>query len=428
MAKEKLVLIGNGNAGLKALHALLDIAPERFEIRVFGAEPHLPYDRNTLSSVLADEKQVDDLHLYQPEWYASHGIQMHLGTEITEVDREKRKVHTKDGEVFDYDRLVFGTGSKSNVLPLPGNDLRGVMTFRQIEDVNNLLARAQVAHQAVVIGGGLQGLEIACGLKRRGLEVTVIYEGDTLMEDQLDAEGGVMLQRTMEQLGIDFLGSAHVTALQDDGRGNVRGVALDYGSGVAADLVVMSVGIQPNIGLAQRCGLACEVGVVVDDRLVTSDDRIYAIGECAQYPNQGVGHIAPIVEIARLWALHMAGSGCEQKPVLAAAHGETHSELGDMDLYAIGQTHDSASVTPLVWRDTVMNIYKKLLVRDHALVGAILLGDTTDARWYRDLVRGHVDISAVQDKLLAGEAALRAAGFDQDSGFFPNFDEEVPVT
>lgn len=418
MAKEKLVLIGNGNAGMKALHALFDIAPEQFDIRVFGAEPHLPYDRNTLSSVLADEKQVDDLHLYQPEWYASHGIQMHLGTEITEIDREARKVHTQGGEVFDYDHLLIGTGSKSNVLPLPGKDLRGVMTFRQIEDVNNLLARAQVAHHAVVLGGGLQSLEIACGLRRRGLDVTVVYSEDTLMDDQLDAEGGVMMQRTMEGLGINFLGSAGAVALQDDGRGNVNGVALDYGRTVGADLVVMSVGIQPNIGLAQKCGLACEKGVVVDDRLVTSDDHIYAIGECAQYPNQGMGHIAPIMEIARLWAQHMAGSGCEQKPVLAAAHGETHSELGDMDLYAVGQTHDSEAVTPLVTRDSVMNIYKKLLVRDGLLVGAILLGDTTDAKWYRHLVRGHVDISAIIDKLSHGEQALREAGLDASSSYF----------
>nr|WP_279382529.1 FAD-dependent oxidoreductase [Acanthopleuribacter pedis] len=414
-----MVLIGNGNAGMKALHALFDIAPEQYDIRVFGAEPHLPYDRNTLSSVLADEKQVDDLHLYQPEWYASHGIQMHLGTEITQIDREQRKVHTKTGEVFDYDRLLIGTGSKSNVLPLPGKDLRGVMTFRQIEDVNNLLARAQVAHHAVVLGGGLQSLEIACGLRRRGLDVTVVYRGDTLMEDQLDAEGGVMLQRTMEGLGINFLGSAEAVSLNDDGRGNVNGVSLDYGRTVGADLVVMAVGIQPNIGIAQACGLKCEQGVVVDDRLVTSDDHIYAIGECAQYPNQGVGHIAPIMEIARLWAQHMAGSGCEQKPVLAAAHGETHSELGDMDLYAIGHTHDNEEVTPLVSRDSVMNIYKKLMVRDGFLVGAILLGDTTDADWYRHLVRGHIDVSAIMDKLPGGQQALRDAGFDESSPYFP---------
>src|SRR5512135_1238790 len=288
--KERLVIIGNGMAGLRVAEELHRLAPDRYAVTIFGAEPHPAYNRILLSPVLAGDKSLDEIILADAGWYAERNITLHAGDEVFTIDRVHRRVVTIAGLTARYDRLVLATGSSPILLSLPGRDLPGVLTFRDIGDVHRIIGAASSGRHAVVIGGGLLGLEAASGLRRRGLSVTVIHLVDRLMERQLDAPAAAMLQRALEAQGLDFVLPAETAAIL--GRDRVTRVRLADGRELPADLVVMAVGIRPNIALAERTGLACGRGVRVDDGLATSDPRILAVGECVEHRGRSYGLVA----------------------------------------------------------------------------------------------------------------------------------------
>ncbi|MDO9372559.1 MAG: FAD-dependent oxidoreductase, partial [Gammaproteobacteria bacterium] len=294
--KEKLVLVGNGMAGVRTLEELLKIAPDKYEITVFGTEPYGNYNRILLSPMLAGEKTLPEIMLNDRPWYAEHGITLHSGAEVVQIDRKRHRVTAADGTVAEYDRLLLATGSNPFIIPVPGHDLPGVVTFRDIRDVYLMMDAAKKYQHAVVIGGGLLGLEAANGLMRQGMSVTVVHINETLMERQLDKNAGLMLRKSLEQRGMHFHMPAQTVEIMGEER--VRGVRFKDGAELYADLVVMAVGIRPNMELAKKAGIHCERGIVVSDTMQTYDPAIYAVGECVQHRGQSYGLVAPLFEQA----------------------------------------------------------------------------------------------------------------------------------
>ena len=310
MKKMKLVMVGNGMAGVRTLEELLKIAPDLYDITVFGAEPHANYNRILLSPVLAGEQTIKDIMLNDVAWYEQNGITLYLNKKITRIDRKNRTVHAEDGTSAEYDRLILATGSNPFMLPVPGNDLPGVISFRDIHDVDAMVDASAKYKHAVVIGGGLLGLEAANGLKLRGMDVTVVHVLDSLMERQLDPTGSKMLQKSLEDKGLKFLMGKQTEQLTGkDGR--VATVRFKDGSEVPADLVVMAVGIRPNTALAESASIHCNRGIVVNDTMQTYDPRIYAIGECVSHRGVAYGLVAPLFEMAKVCATHLAQFGEE---------------------------------------------------------------------------------------------------------------------
>ena len=305
--KEKLVLVGNGMAGMRTVEELLTIAPDKFDITVFGAEPHGNYNRILLSPVLAGEKTIDQIMINDLDWYAERGITLHIGQDIVEIHRARREVKSAAGVVACYDRLLLATGSNPFILPIPGNDLPGVIGFRDIRDVETMLEAARTGKNAVVIGGGLLGLEAANGLMKQGMQVTVVHVLDTLMERQLDPVAADMLRANLEERGLRFLMGAQTAALLGEER--VRAVRFKDGLEIPTDLVVMAVGIRPNIDLAKKVGIYCERGIVVNDTMQTYDPKVYAVGECVSHRGIAYGLVAPLFEQAKVAANHLAGYG-----------------------------------------------------------------------------------------------------------------------
>jgi len=287
VAKEKLVLIGNGMAGVRTLEELLEIAPDKYDITVFGAEPYGNYNRILLSPVLAGEKTIDDIMLNDEQWYVDNDITLIKGKKVIDIDRRGRKVFADDGTTAEYDRLIIATGSNPFIIPVPGHELPGVISFRDIQDVDAMMAASKQYKNAVIIGGGLLGLEAANGLMQQGMTATVVHLPETLMERQLDTEAGRMLQQSLENRGMQFLMNANTDAIL--GEEHVTGIRFKDGNEIPADLVVMAVGIRPNIELAKKVGIHCERGIVVDDTMLTYDPRVYSVGECVQHRGQAYG-------------------------------------------------------------------------------------------------------------------------------------------
>jgi nitrite reductase (NADH) large subunit len=309
MKKLKLVMVGNGMAGVRTLEELRKIAPDIHEITVFGAEPYANYNRILLSPVLAGEQTIDDIMLNDVDWYAQNGITLHLGKKITKIDRVKRVVIADDGTTAEYDRLLLATGSNPFMLPVPGKDLKGVISYRDIKDTNDMIDAAAVHKHAIVIGGGLLGLEAANGLKLRGMDVTVVHLPTWLMERQLDPVAGKMLQKSLEDRGLKFALAKNTQEILGDENGNVKGIRFTDGSELPAQLVVMAVGIRPNTTLAEETGLYCNRGIVVNDTMQTYDPRIYAVGECVNHRGTAYGLVAPLFEMAKVCANHLANFG-----------------------------------------------------------------------------------------------------------------------
>ncbi|MDO9468555.1 MAG: FAD-dependent oxidoreductase, partial [Thiobacillus sp.] len=307
--KMKLVMVGNGMAGVRTLEELLKLAPELYDITVFGAEPHPNYNRILLSPVLAGEQTVDDIILNPLDWYAENNITLHTGKKVVRIDRSVRCVETDDGTRADYDRLLLATGSNPFILPVPGADLPGVISFRDIADVDAMIRASSQYKHAVVIGGGLLGLEAANGLMKRGMDVTVVHIGPWLMERQLDEPAARLLQKSLEEKGMKFLLQKQTAELVRGESGRVAAIQFKDGDSVPADLVVMAVGIRPNTELAESSGLHCNRGIVVNDTMQTFDPRIYSIGECAAHRGIAYGLVAPLFEQAKVCANHLAHYG-----------------------------------------------------------------------------------------------------------------------
>jgi nitrite reductase (NADH) large subunit len=410
MSKPKLVLIGNGMAGVRTLEELLKLAPGKYDITVFGAEPHPNYNRILLSPVLAGEKKLDDIILNDDAWYAEHGITLHKGKKVVAIDRVRRCVRTEDGTEAAYDRLLLATGSAPFILPVPGKDLEGVVGFRDIRDVELMLEASEKHRNAVVIGGGLLGLEAANGLKKRGMNVTVVHLLDTLMERQLDKPAAALLQRALEHSGLDFKLEAQTEALLGEGR--VRAVRFKDGSEVPADLVVMAVGIRPNVGLAKASGIHCERGILVSDTMQTFDPQVYAVGECVQHRGKLFGLVAPLFEQARVCANHLAEFGIAR---YEGSVTSTKLKVTGIDLFSAGEYQGGAGCEELLFQDPSRGVYKKLVVRDNKVAGAVLYGDTVDGAWYFQMMRDGTDISAFREHILFGQAHMGDSGHGAES-------------
>ena len=395
----KLVVVGNGMAGMKVVEELLAIAPKAYEITVFGAEPHGNYNRILLSPVLAGEKRVEDIVLHPPQWYAQNGVTLHAGDPVVEIDRVRRVVRSKRGVEQPYDRLLLATGSNPIMLPIAGTDLAGVVTFRDLADVDAMLEATQRYRTAAVIGGGLLGLEAASGLLRRGMEVTVVHLLDTLMERQLDASAAALLKASLESRGLKFRMPAKTTAILGEHR--ATGLRFDDGSELQADLIVMAVGVRPNVDLARNAKLQCGRGVLVTDTLQTFDPSIYAVGECVQHRNSTFGLVAPLWEQARVCATHLAEVGTAHYEGSVVA---TQLKVTGIELYSVGDFLGGDGAESIVLRDPKRGVYKRLIIRDNKVRGAVLYGDASDGAWYSELMAEGRDISALREKLLFGPA------------------------
>jgi len=402
-AKPRLVVVGNGMAAMRTVEELLKLAPDLYDITVFGAEPHGNYNRILLSPVLAGEKTVDDIMLNTRDWYTQNGIELLAGDPVVGIDRPRRTVRSASGKEVHYDRLLLATGSKPFIIPVPGHTLDGVIAFRDIQDVETMLHAARNHRHAVVIGGGLLGLEAANGLMRQGMDVTVVHLADSLMERQLDKPAAELLKVALERKGLRFLLGAQTAGILGDDR--VTGVLFKDGTQIPADLVVMTAGVRPNIELAAGAGLRCERAIVVDDTLQTFDPRIYAVGECVQHRNATFGLVAPIWDQARVCAAHLAGAGHRRYVQQATA---TKLKVTGVDLYSAGDFIGAEGSEDLVLRDPRRGVYKRLVLQDGRLVGAVLYGDVKDGPWYFDLIQSGKPVAALRQRLLFGQAQCEA--------------------
>ncbi|MET0106731.1 MAG: nitrite reductase large subunit NirB [Sedimenticola sp.] len=403
--KEKLVLIGNGMAGVRTLEELLKLSADKYDITVFGDEPHPNYNRIMLSPVLAGEKQFDEIILNSAEWYAEHNITLYSGSPVIQIDRINRKVIAADGTEAEYDRLLLATGSNPFILPVPGHELEGVIGFRTIADVDAMLSAARNHQNAVVIGGGLLGLEAASGLLNQGMKVTVIHLPDVLMERQLDEPAAKMLQDELESRGLEIITGANTESLQGDER--VEQLILKDGREIPANLVVMAVGIRPNISLALEAGLHCERGIVVNDTMQTFDPSIYAVGECVQHRGETYGLVAPLFEQGKVCANHLAHLGYGRYEGSSTA---TRLKVTGVELFSAGNFMGDEGTEAIVLKDASRGVYKKLVIRDEKIEGAVLYGDTVDGAWYYELMREGSDISAHREQLMFGRHHLADAG------------------
>ena len=406
--KLKLVLIGNGLAGMRCLEDLLDMAPERYEVTVIGEEPWGNYNRIMLSPVLSGEKTIEDIMLHPHAWYSDKGIKFIAQDPAVKIDRTRKVVHTEKGERIDYDRLIIATGSKPFIPPVQGADLNGVISFRDIYDVNTMIKYCETKKNAVVIGGGLLGLEAAYGLKQRGMNVTVLHLMDRIMDRQLDKRASEMLRHSIEQKGIQIITEANTEALLGKD-GHVNQVRLKDGTILDADLVIFAVGIRPNIALAQSAGLRCHRGILVNDTMQTFDPSIYAVGECIEHRGQTFGLVEPLWGQAFICATHLAehGSLTFKSPTVP-----TQLKVSGVDVFSAGridlEQSDASAISKEDYEDIILNddkrqIYKRIIIQKDKVIGAVLFGDTEDGMWYAELIADQTPVSTFRNKLLFGK-------------------------
>ena len=407
--KEKLVVIGNGMAGMRTVEELLKIAPDKYDITVFGAEPYGNYNRIMLSPVLTGEKTIEEIMINDLDWYKDNNIALHAGNDkkVVKIDRRNRIVIAEDGTEESYDRLLLATGSNPFIIPLPGHKLNGVIAFRDIADVDLMLDAAKNKTHAVVIGGGLLGLEAANGLMLQGMDVTIIHNLDVLMNRQLDGPSAKLLQSELESRGLKFKMSANTSEITSDDEGNVAGIAFDDGVQLKADIIVMAVGIRPNIDLAKSVGIHCERGIVVNDTLQTFDPRVYAIGECIQHRGELFGLVAPIWDQAKVCSNHLAGYGIANYRSVATA---TKLKVTGCDLFSAGDFEGDEHTDDIVFQDPKRGVYKKIVIRDDKIIGTVLYGDTVDGSWYFSLMKDGVNITDIRNTLLFGQVHLGDSG------------------
>ena len=405
--KMKLVLVGNGLAGMRCLEDLLDMAPDRYEVTVIGEEPWGNYNRIMLSPVLSGDKSIEDIMLHPHAWYSDKGIHFIAGDAAVKIDRPRKQVHTEKGIVVDYDRLILATGSKPFIPPIKGSDLKGVLSFRDIYDVNTMLEYCKNKKNAVVIGGGLLGLEAAYGLKQRGMNVTVLHLMDRIMDRQLDARASALLKQSIEAKGIPVLTEANTEELigQD---GHVSQLRLKDGTVLEADFVIFAVGIRPNMALAQSAGLRCNRGVMVNDTMQTFDPSIYAVGECIEHRNQTFGLVEPLWGQAFICASHLAEHG---SLTFKAPTVPTQLKVSGCDVFSAGNFEPADDYEDIILNDEKRHIYKRIIIQQDKVIGAVLFGDTEDGAWYAELIADQTPISSIRNKLLFGkDFALKQAG------------------
>ncbi|CAH1079432.1 nitrite reductase large subunit NirB [Candidatus Nitrotoga sp. 1052] len=407
MKKMKLVMVGNGMAGVRTLEELLKLTPDLYDITVFGAEPYPNYNRIMLSPVLAGEQGIQDIILNDIDWYKQNNITLHLNKKVVRITRKNKVVVAEDGTEAEYDRLLLATGSSSFILPVPGKELAGVIGYRDIQDTNAMIAAAEKYKHAVVIGGGLLGLEAANGLALRGMDVTVVHIMPWLMERQLDENSAKMLQSALEAKGLKFMLEQQTQELVDDGHGRVKSIRFKDGSEIPADLVVMAVGIRPNVALAESAGIYCNRGIVVSDTMQTYDPSIYAVGECVSHRGIAYGLVAPLFDMAKVCANHLARMG------IAYYQGSVTStklKVTGVDLFSAGNFTGGKETNEIVMHDVTSGRYKKLVLNNNTLIGAVMYGDTKDSSWYFQMIRDGKNVAEIRDQLIFGQSHLGNAG------------------
>jgi nitrite reductase (NADH) large subunit len=396
---EPLIIIGNGMATARLVDQLATRALGRYAIAVIGEEPRLAYNRVLLSSVLAGAVPLSEIELKPPKWWTDRGVTLLYGHRAVSIDNDVRRVRLAAGATLPYGHLVLATGSRPIRLSVPGNDLPGVLTFRDLGDVAALQVAAASGKSAVVIGGGLLGLEAAYGLARAGVKVGIVHLMDRLMERQLDARAAAMLKRAIEKQGVEVHLGAQTAAIRGERR--AEAVELADGRVLPADIVVMAIGIRPNADLAASAGLNVNRGIQVDDGLQTSRAGIYAIGECAEHRGTCYGLVEPAYEQALVLARRLAG---ETGAAYAGSVLATNLKVSGVHVFSAGDFLGSPGTNDIVFSDPGLNIYKKLVLDGDRLVGAVLYGDTADGLWYLDLIRSGMPISGFRDGLVFGRA------------------------
>ena len=390
---KRLVVVGNGMAGMACVEQILTYAPQ-FQITIFGDETHVNYNRIMLSSVLAGERTPDDIVLNPLEWYRRNDIALRLGVRIVDVDARRKTVTGDDGSATAYDTLLLATGSAPWFPPIDGLDRDGVFAFRTLDDARELVRRSGPGARAVVIGGGLLGLEAARGLQMRGCDVTVVHLMPTLMERQLDPDGGQYLAGKVQDLGIRVLLGRTTTAVVGNGR--VEGVALEDGTILDADLVVVAAGIRPNVDLAYKAGLAVNRGIVVNDHMETSDPDVFAVGECVEHRGLCYGLVAPLFEQGKVLAATMTGN---KGPAYTGTVQAAKLKIMGVDVFSAGDWSEQ-NAEPVRYEDRALGVYKKLTVRDGRLAGVILVGDASDSHRYMEWLRTGADLAGHRRHLL----------------------------
>jgi nitrite reductase (NADH) large subunit len=402
MARERLVVVGNGMAGLRFLERLNTHAPDRFDVTVVGAESAPAYNRVLLSSLLAEEIDEAACRFRDRPWYLRQGVRLITGAPATAIDTIEREVVVGDLTTLPFDRLVIATGSSPIRLPKPGMDLPGVVTFRDLADVAAIRTAARAGSRAVVIGGGLLGLEAAYGLARLGIDTTLLHVMDRLMERQLDHRAARLVKAAMEAKGVRVLLQADTAAIEGEGR--VEQVRLAGGRMLPADLVVMAVGVRPHTELARAAGLEIGRGILVDDLMATSAPGIYAIGECAEHRGIAYGLVEPAYEQADTLARRLGGDeAAYQGSVLA-----TSLKVSGVPVFSAGIVADDADGDPILLSDPASGTYRKLLIRDGKLVGALLVGDAAEGPWYRELIETGAPVEAFRQHLMFGRVLAEA--------------------
>ncbi|MUG69129.1 nitrite reductase large subunit NirB [Paenibacillus validus] len=398
--KEKLVLVGNGMAGVNAVEHLLKLAPGKYDVTIFGSEPHPNYNRILLSYVLAGDSSVDDIVIHPFEWYENNGITLYTGQTVTAIDTAAQTVTSDQGLTVAYDKLILATGSNPFMLPLPGADKEGVMAYRTIHDCEKMIATAKTYKKAVVIGGGLLGLEAARGFLNLGMKVDVVHIVDTIMDRQLDRTASKMLQAALESQGMNFLLGKQSEQIVGDQR--VTGLKFKDGTIAEADLIVMAVGIRPNVQLAKEAGLECSPGIVVNDYLQTSAPNVYAVGECAMHRGIAYGLVAPLYEQGAVLAKHLAGveTGPYEGSVVY-----TKLKVSGVDVFSGGSFNDAEGTKAIRVQDDFSGVYKKVVIKDNKIIGAVLFGDTSDGTRLMQMIREGTDISGMEKTAILKDTA-----------------------
>lgn len=397
--KQKLVVIGNGMAGMRTVEEILKRDPDKYDITVFGAERRENYNRIMLSPVLSGEKTFADIIINSRQWYMDNNIALHAGEAVTAIDATAKTVRSENGQIVNYDTLLLATGSDPFIIPVPGVNLDGVVTFRDLDDVNQMLDAAKSGGSAVVIGGGLLGLEAAVGLKANGMDVVVVHLMDTLMERQLDEAAGYLLASELENRGLKVLTGSNTQAILGDGK--VCGLQLDDGTVLKADLVVMAVGIKPSITLAKESGIEVGRGVKVNDQMQTSIADIYAVGECVEHRGMTYGLVAPLYEMGKVLAAHLTGGEGE---AYEGSVTSTKLKVTGVDVFSAGDFSGGEGTEDIVFRDACRGIYKRVVLRDNKIEGAVLYGDATDGAWYFQMMKDATDVSDLRETIVFGQA------------------------
>ncbi len=403
--KQKLVVIGTGMASGRVLEQLTELAPDAFDITLFNAEPRGNYNRIMLSPVLSGEKSYAEIVTHDADWYTKRGVKTVLGQAVTKIDRAAKTV-TSGGVETPYDQLIIATGSAPFIIPVQGHKLPGVVTYRDLEDTNAMIAAAKPGAKAVVIGGGLLGLEAAAGMQLRGMEVVVIHIMGHLMERQLDPAAGYLLQKSLEARGMKIHCKGATKAIL--GHERVEAVLLEDGTVYDADIVCMAVGIRPEVRLANDAHLNVGRGITVNDAMQTSDPSIWAVGECVEHNKQLFGLVAPLYDQAKVLAQALLGQDSAFRPVQTA----TKLKVTGCDLFSAGDFADGPGREDIVFRDPARGVYKRLVIEGDKLLGAVMYGDTADGNWFFGLIKDGTDVTSMRETLIFGTAYQGGAQTD----------------